>query len=41
MLDDESDPELVEMAKIDYEKIKVEIDELTAELEDQLIKLAL
>ena len=37
MLDDESDPELVEMAKIDYEKIKAEIDELTVELEDQLI----
>jgi peptide chain release factor 1 len=37
MLDEESDPELVEMAKIDYENIKAEIDELTAELEDQLI----
>jgi len=37
MLDDESDHELIEMAEIDYEKIKAEIDELTAELEDQLI----
>ncbi|MBH60817.1 MAG: peptide chain release factor 1 [Dehalococcoidia bacterium] len=37
MLEDENDPEIIEMAKIDYEKIKSDITELTSDLEEQLI----